>query len=62
MDTPLPFVDVEASLDQAFALINAGASAVVATRGDRPIGVVTRLDVLEYLSPPARRSWLTATP
>ena len=57
-----PFVDVEASLDQAFALINAGASAVVATRGDRPIGVVTRLDVLEYLSPPARRSWLTATP
>ena len=50
MDTPLPFVDVEASLDQAFALINAGASAVVATRGDRPIGVVTRLDVLEYLA------------
>ena len=50
MDTPLPFVDVEASLDQAFALINAGASAVVATRGDRPIGVITRLDVLEYLS------------
>ena len=50
MDTPLPFVDVEASLDQAFALINAGASAVVATRGERPIGVITRLDVLEYLS------------
>jgi cystathionine beta-synthase len=50
MDTPLPFVNVEASLDQAFALINAGASAVVATRGDRPIGVVTRLDVLEYLA------------
>ena len=46
MDTPLPFVDVEASLDQAFALINGGASAVVATRGDRPIGVITRLDVL----------------
>src|SRR6187397_2130527 len=50
MDTPLPFVDVEASLDRAFALLNAGASAVVATRGDRPIGVITRLDVLEYLS------------
>ena len=50
MDTPLPFVDVEASLDRAFALLNAGASAVVATRGDRPIGVVTRLDVLEFLA------------
>ena len=50
MDSPLPFVDVEASLDRAFALLTGGASAVVATRGDRPIGVVTRLDVLEYLA------------
>jgi cystathionine beta-synthase len=50
MDSSLPFIDVEASLDRAFALLTGGASAVVATRGDRPIGVVTRLDVLEYLA------------
>ncbi len=50
MDPPLPFVDRSASLDQAFALLTAGASAVIATAGDRPIGVVTKLDVLEYLA------------
>ena len=50
MDPPLPFVDRSASLDQAFALLTAGASAVIATAADRPIGVVTKLDVLEYLA------------
>jgi cystathionine beta-synthase len=50
MDRPLPFVAVEGSLDSAFALINDGASALVAVRGDRPIGVITRLDVLEFLA------------
>ena len=50
MDRPLPFIDVETSLDQAFALLSGGSSAVIATRGDRPIGVVTKLDVLEYLT------------
>jgi cystathionine beta-synthase len=50
MDSPLPIVDVETSLDGAFALLTGGASAVIATRGDRPIGVVTKLDLLEYLA------------
>ena len=50
MDPPLPFIDVEASLDRAFGLLSGGALAVIATRGDRPIGVVTKLDVLEYLA------------
>jgi len=50
MDTPLPQVDVAASLDVAFALLSGGASAVIATADGRPVGVVTKLDVLEYLS------------
>ncbi len=50
MDRPLPFIDVETSLDQAFALLSGGSSAVIATRGERPVGVVTKLDVLEYLT------------
>ena len=56
MDRPLPLVDVSASLDEAFGLLAGGSSAVIATRGDRPIGVVTKLDVLEYLAhrPPPR--------
>ncbi len=50
MDPPLPLVDVSASLDDAFALLSGGAPAVVAVRGERPAGVVTKLDVLEYLA------------
>ncbi len=50
MDPPLPLVDVDASLDDAFALLSDGASAVIATRRDRPMGVVTKLDVLEHLA------------
>jgi cystathionine beta-synthase len=50
MDRPLPIVDVATSLDAAFAMLSDGSSAVIATRVDRPVGVVTKLDVLEYLA------------
>ncbi|MFI5225735.1 MAG: cystathionine beta-synthase [Candidatus Limnocylindrales bacterium] len=50
MDHPLPFVDVSASLDDAFALLSDGASAVIAVRAERPAGVVTKLDILEFLA------------
>jgi cystathionine beta-synthase len=50
MDPPLPLVDASASLDEAFALLTNGAAALVAVLGDRPAGVVTKLDFLEYLA------------
>ena len=50
MDRPLPIVDTTTSLDAAFALLSDGSSALIATRGDRAVGVVTKLDVLEYLA------------
>ena len=50
MDPPLPTVDVGASVDDAFALLSGGAPAVVATNGIRPGGVVTKLDLLEFLA------------
>ena len=50
MDRPLPIVDTSTSLDAAFALLSDGSSALIATRGDRVVGVVTKLDVLEYLA------------
>ncbi len=57
MDPPLPLVAASATLDDAFALLTGGSvSAVVAVRGERPAGVVTKLDLLEYLahrSPPS---------
>ena len=50
MDPPLPLVEASATLDEAFGLLSGGASALVAARGERPVGVVTKLDLLEYLA------------
>jgi cystathionine beta-synthase len=50
MDPPLPLVDASATLDQAFALLSGGAPALVAVRGERPAGIITKLDLLEFLA------------
>jgi cystathionine beta-synthase len=57
MDRPLPVVPASATLDEAFGLLSGEASAVIAAVDERPLGVVTKLDVLEYLAHnPARRA------
>ena len=50
MDRPLPTIDLGASLDDAFALLSGGAPAAVAAAAGRPAGVVTKLDLLEFLA------------
>jgi CBS domain-containing protein len=50
MDPPLPLVDAAASLDEAFSLLSGASTALVVVRADRPIGIVTKLDLLEYLA------------
>jgi len=50
MERPLPTLDVVATVDEAFGLLNDGAAALLAVRGDRPAGVVTKLDLLEHLA------------
>ena len=50
MEPPLPLVGASATLPEAFALLATGAPAVVAVRDGRPVGVVAKLDLLEYLA------------
>ena len=50
MDRPLPILDVSASLDEAFRLLSDGAAGLLAVSDGRPSGVVTKLDLLEYLA------------
>ncbi|MBA2489868.1 MAG: hypothetical protein H0V36_11230, partial [Chloroflexi bacterium] len=38
------------SLDEAFDLLSEGAPALVAVVAGRPAGVITKLDLLEYLA------------
>jgi cystathionine beta-synthase len=54
MGRPLPIVDADASVDDAYGLLAGGASAVLAVRSGRLAGVVTRLDLLEHLAHHAR--------
>lgn len=55
MDRPLPTIDAAASMDEAFRLLSEGAPALVAVTSGRPAGVVTKLDLLEYLAHQPRR-------
>jgi cystathionine beta-synthase len=50
MDAPLPTIDLGASLDEAFGQLSGGTPAVVAVAGGRPAGVLTKLDLLEFLA------------
>jgi cystathionine beta-synthase len=50
MDRPLPTLPDGASLDDAFRLLSDGASALLVVREDRPAGVITKLDLLEFLA------------
>jgi len=50
MDPPLPLVPLGATLDEAFGLLSGGAPALVAVAAERAVGVITKLDLLEYLA------------
>lgn len=50
MGAPLPVLDENADLSEAYRLLFAGAPAIVVTRGREPYGVVTRFDVISQLS------------
>ncbi len=50
MDRPLPALEVGASVDEAFRLLSDSAQALLAVERERPVGVVTKLDLLEFLA------------
>jgi cystathionine beta-synthase len=47
---PLPQIDADASLDDAFAVLSGGAAALLVVHAGRPSGVLTKLDLLEHLA------------
>jgi cystathionine beta-synthase len=50
MEPPLPAVEIGESVDTVFADLSAGSPAVVVAQAGRPVGVLTRADLLEYLA------------
>jgi cystathionine beta-synthase len=50
MDGPFPTIAAGAHVDDAFNALLGGASALVVMEQDRPIGIITRLDLLEFMA------------
>ncbi|MFN2629344.1 MAG: cystathionine beta-synthase [Gaiellaceae bacterium] len=50
MQPPLATIDIDQSVDEVFATLTGGTNAVVVARSGRPVGVLTRSDLLEYLA------------
>jgi cystathionine beta-synthase len=50
MQPPLAAVEASATLDEVFATLTGGGSAVVVARDGKPVGVLTRSDLLEFLA------------
>ena len=50
MQGPLAAVEAAASVDEIVTALTGGSNAVVVAEGGRPVGVVTRSDLLDYLA------------
>ena len=50
MQPPLGAIDATATLDEVFATLTSGTNAVVVARDGKPVGVLTRSDLLEFLA------------
>ena len=50
MQPPLSAVDEGDKLDEVFAALTGRTNALVVARGGKPIGVLTRTDLLEFLA------------
>ena len=50
MGKPLPTLDVDTEVTEAYRLMLAGHNAIIATDGDAPRSVVTRIDLIDFLS------------
>ena len=50
MQPPLGAVETTATLDDVFATLSGGTNAIVVARDGKPVGVLTRSDLLEFLA------------
>jgi cystathionine beta-synthase len=55
LDAPLPMVDDRDTVEQMMGVLTAGSAAVLVCEGPTPCGVLTRADVLDFLSGRGRR-------
>jgi cystathionine beta-synthase len=55
MDPPFPTIQRTADMDDAFDILLGGAPALVIVDREQPVGMITKLDLLEFVSQHTRR-------
>jgi cystathionine beta-synthase len=50
MGRPFPSLETDVEVDRAYKLLTLSNSAIVATEGGKPVGVLTRQDIISFLS------------
>ncbi|HEX3629818.1 MAG TPA: pyridoxal-phosphate dependent enzyme, partial [Candidatus Dormibacteraeota bacterium] len=52
MDGPFPTISAATHIDEAFNALLGGATALVVMEREEPVGIITRLDLLEFMAHP----------
>jgi cystathionine beta-synthase len=55
MDPPFPTIQRSAEMDDAFDMLLGGAPALVVVDREQPVGMITKLDLLEFVAQHNRR-------
>ena len=56
MEPPFPVVQADDDIELLYNELSGGAAALVAARGERPVSVITKADLLEFVAHQRRRS------
>jgi cystathionine beta-synthase len=50
MGRPFPMLETDVEVDRAYKLLTLSNSAIIASENGRPVGVLTRQDIISFLS------------
>jgi len=56
MEPPFPVVQADDDIERLYSELSSGAAALVAAREDRPVSVITKADLLEFVAHQRRRA------
>ncbi len=56
MEAPFPVVQADDDIERLYSELSGGAAALVAAREDRPVSVITKADLLEFVAHQRRRA------
>jgi predicted transcriptional regulator len=56
MEAPFPIVQASEDIERLYSELSAGAPALLAASDDRPVSIITKADLLEFVAHQRRRA------